>query len=79
MFEELCIDTVAKEGNAWLCKGMDLSRVLQLATDVQLEAETIVGRLEEVLRLEKGVGLLLICWPQGWQARWGSRRIKWRP
>ncbi len=63
LFEELqeVLCRKAKKGNAWLGGGLTSTVGSSVATDAQLEAEDLVRRLEEKLRLEKDLQCPVLC------------------
>ena len=63
LFEELqeVLCRKAKKGNAWLGGGLTSTVGSSVATDAQLEAEDLVRKLEEKLRLEKGLQCPVLC------------------
>lgn len=65
VFEELqeVLCRSAKKGNAWLGCVLTSTVSSSVATDTQLEAEDLVRKLEEKLRLENDMQCL------GWQER----------
>ena len=75
VFEELqeVLCRSAKKGNAWLGSVLTSTVSSSVATDTQLEAEDLVRKLEEKLRLENDMQCL------GWQERWENRMISRRP
>ena len=60
-----------EEGKCLAGSGMTFTMGSSLATDAQLEAEDLVRKLEEKLKLEKDVWVSTVCWFQA--GRQGGR------